>query len=146
VVDGDILPDITFTTADTPIGGLQTWPLLRVTDDDNNDSKRKLINLHADLRKIIKAQNYTTLRTINTIHNTILRKAREVGADHITHVYSTAPYWARSYSLEVAWGVHVHGCCKKHGSTPIYAQNASPPSTTPTSRGAADYKTQNDAP
>ena len=43
--------------------------------DDNNDNTCKLTNLHADLRKITKAQNYTTLRTNNTIYNTILRKS-----------------------------------------------------------------------
>jgi hypothetical protein len=43
-VDGDILRNITFTTADPPIGGLRSKP---VTYDDKNDSKSKLSTLHA---------------------------------------------------------------------------------------------------
>ena len=79
-MDGDTLPDIIFTSADPQIGGLRTWPLIKVTHADNKCSKT---NSHADLRKIIKAQNHATPRTNNTIYNTILRKARESGADHI---------------------------------------------------------------
>ena len=76
VVDGDTLPDIRFTSVDPPIGGLRTWPLIKVTHADTNCSRNKLTNLHTYLRKIIKARNYPTPRTNNTIYNTILRKAR----------------------------------------------------------------------
>jgi len=89
VVDGGTLMDITFTSADPPIGGLRTWPLIRDTHDDNNCSKKKLTNLHAGLRKITKAQNHATPGTNNTIYITILRKARGAGADHIIQGYST---------------------------------------------------------
>ena len=91
VVDGDTLPDIIFTFADPLIGGLRTWPLISVTHADNNCNKNKLTNLHAYLRKIMKAQNHATPRTNNTIYSTILRTARESRADHIIHGYSTAP-------------------------------------------------------
>ena len=50
VVSGDTLSDIIFTIVDPPIGGLRTWPLIKVTHADNNFSKNELINLHADLR------------------------------------------------------------------------------------------------
>ncbi len=39
VVDEDTLPDYIFTSSDPPIGGLQTWPLIKVTHADNNCSK-----------------------------------------------------------------------------------------------------------
>ena len=54
MVDGDVLPDITFTSANPPIGGLRTWPLIRVTHVDNICGKSKLTSLHAGLRKKIK--------------------------------------------------------------------------------------------
>jgi hypothetical protein len=85
VVDGDTLPDIVFTPADPPIVGLRTWPLIKATHGDSKCSKSKLTNLHASLRKIIKAHNHATPCTNNTIYSTILRKARETRADHIIH-------------------------------------------------------------
>ena len=101
-VDGDTLPDIIFAFADPPIGGLRTWPLINATDADNKCSKNKLANLHADLRKLIKAQNHATYKPNDTIYSNILRGAREKEADHTIHGYSTSPYRARRDFLEVA--------------------------------------------
>jgi len=126
VVDGDTLPEIIFADADPPIGGMRTWPLIKVTYADNNCSKSKLTNLHAGLRKIIKAQNHATPRTNNTIYRTILRKAREIGADHSIHGYSTAPYKAKRDSLEVAWWSMCTYVAENMGQHP-HAQNAYPP-------------------
>jgi hypothetical protein len=126
VVDRDTLPDIIFTSIDPLIGGLRTCPLIKFTHADNNCNKNKLTNLYADLRKIIKAQNYATPRTTNTIYITILCKARETGADHNIHGYSTASCKARRDSLEVAWGIHVHRCSRKHGPTPTCTKCISP--------------------
>ena len=117
VVDGDILPDITFTTTDPPLGGLRTCPQICSTHTNNPDGKTKLPNLHSGLRKIIKTQNHTTLHPKHTIYSTILRRARADGGDQSIHGYSTAPYRARRGSLEVTWGVNLHRCSKKHGST-----------------------------
>ena len=78
VVDGDTPLDITFTSADPPIDGLRTWPLIQVTHADSGCSKSKLADLHAGLRKIKKAQNHATPRTNNTIYSIIFRKAREI--------------------------------------------------------------------
>ncbi len=39
VVDGDTLPDIIFTSADPPIGGLRPWPLIKVTHAEKNAVK-----------------------------------------------------------------------------------------------------------
>jgi hypothetical protein len=41
MVDGDTLPEFIFTSAEPPIGGLQTWPLIKVTHADNNCSKKQ---------------------------------------------------------------------------------------------------------
>jgi hypothetical protein len=117
VVDGDILPDITFTYAGPHIGGLRTRPILRNYNPDNSTSTTKLPDLHTSLRKLIRKHSNTTLRTPNTIYNTILQSAREAGADHNINGYLHAPYRARRDYLEVAWGVHVHRCSKKHGLT-----------------------------
>jgi hypothetical protein len=126
VVEEDTHPDILFTSADPPIGGLLTWPLIKVTHDDNKCSKSKLTNFHAGPRKIIKAQNHATSRTNNTIYIITLRKARETRAYYNNHGCSTAPYKARRDSLEVAWEVHVRKCSKKHGPTPTCTKYMSP--------------------
>ena len=139
LVDEDILPNATFTAADPPIGGLRTWPQISITYIDQTNSKNKLTYLHSGLHKFVKAQNHTTLRSNNTIYSTILRKAREVGATQSIHGYSTAPYRARRDSLEVAWGVHLHRCSRKHGPT-LKCANVNPPLTTPISLGAADTR------
>jgi hypothetical protein len=125
-VDGDILPDIAFTSANSLIGGLRTWPLIRTTHVYKNGGKNKLTNLLAGLRKIIKAQNNATTLTNNTIYSTILRKAKETGADHSIHGYYTATYKTGRDSLEVAWRVHVLRCSRKMDPHP-HAQNLYPP-------------------
>jgi len=117
VVDGDILPDITYTDADLLIGGLRTWPILRDPKPDNSTSTTKLQDLHTSLRKLTRKHSITTMRAPNTIYNTILQSARDAGADHTIHGYSHATYRSREDSLEVAWGVHVHICSRKHGPT-----------------------------
>jgi hypothetical protein len=95
IVDGDILPDITFTEVDPPIGGLRTWPITRNSNLDNTTTTIKLPNLHTSLRKLIRKHRSTALKNPNTIYNTILQNAREAGADHRIHGYSQAPYRAR---------------------------------------------------
>jgi len=115
VIDDDVLPDITFTEADPPIGGLRTLCITHNPNPDNTTTIAKLPDLHTSLRKLIRKHRSTTLKTINTIYSTILQTARETGADHSIHGYSQAPYRARRDSLEVAWGVHVHICNRKNG-------------------------------
>jgi hypothetical protein len=140
VVDIDILPYVTFTAADPPIGGLRIGPQISSTHTNKPDSiKNKLTNLHSGLRKIIKAQNHTILRSNNTTYSTILRKAREAGADQSVHGYSTAPYRAIWDSLEVAWEVHVHRCSRKHGPTFTCTKCQSPLSITPILGGLQTY-------
>ena len=56
----------------------------------------------------------------------ILCDARTTGSDHTIHVYSTAPYRARRVSLEVAWGVHIHRCKRKHSPSLICNKCQSP--------------------
>ena len=41
VVDGDTIPDTIFTYAEPPMGGLQTWPMIKVIHADINYSKKK---------------------------------------------------------------------------------------------------------
>jgi len=78
------------------------------------------------LRKLIRKQSSTAVRAPNTIYITILQSEREAGADHNIHGFSHAPYRARRDSLEVAWGVHVHRCRRKHGPTLICTKCPSP--------------------
>ena len=102
VVDGNILPDITFTEADPPIGGLWTWPISRNPNPYNTTTTNKWPYLHTSLRKLTRKHRSTTLKTTNILYSTILQNAREVGADHNIHGYSKAPYRARRDSLEDA--------------------------------------------
>ena len=55
VVDGDALPDISFTEADPHIGGLRTWPQIRKTAPNKSDTIHKIINQKNDVKKPIKA-------------------------------------------------------------------------------------------
>ncbi len=52
VVDGHIPPDIIFTDADPPVGGLRTWPQIRYQNGDTPPNIAKLANLHSSLRKL----------------------------------------------------------------------------------------------
>jgi hypothetical protein len=123
-VDGDILPDIIFTQADPPIGGLRTWPYTQ--PDTKNNHKHNLTNLHTSLRRLVKSQTYNNRKATNTIYSNILKQARDNGADHSIHAYSTSPFKARRDALEVAWGVHVHRCKRKTGPSPICSKCQSP--------------------
>jgi hypothetical protein len=55
----------------------------------------------------------------STIYGQILDEARTKGSDHTIDAYSTAPFRARRDSLEVAWGVHIHRCKRKHSPSLI---------------------------
>ena len=48
VVEGHKTPDITFTDADPPIGGLRTWPQIRRTSKDTPHNVPKLADLHSN--------------------------------------------------------------------------------------------------
>ena len=102
VVEGHKTPDITFTDADPPIGGLRTWPQIRRTSKDTPPNVTKLADLHSRLRKIIRAHTSNTMTRHSTIYGKILNEARTKGSDHTIHAYSTAPFRARRNSLEVA--------------------------------------------
>ncbi len=81
---------------------------LHKNPDAINHPKHNLTNLHTSLRKLVKSQTYNNRRAANTIYNNILKQARDTGADHSIHAYSTSPFKARRDALEVALGVHVH--------------------------------------
>jgi ribonuclease HI len=51
VVDGANLPGITFEEADPPIGGLRTWPQIRLNPTDKPKHIRKLTNLKTCIKK-----------------------------------------------------------------------------------------------
>ena len=54
VVGGETMPDITFEEADPPIGGLRTWPQIRLSPTSKLEHIRKLTNLKADIKKELK--------------------------------------------------------------------------------------------
>jgi ribonuclease HI len=126
VVEGIKKLDIIFTDADPPVGGLRSWPQIRKTLKDTPPTSTKLANLHTSLRKLIQTHTSNTIIAPGTIYNHILRESRATGSDHTIHAYSTAPFRARRDSLEVAWGVHVHRCKRKHSPTLICTKCNSP--------------------
>jgi hypothetical protein len=107
-------------------GGLRTWPQIRRTSKDTPPNVTKLADLHSSLRKIIRAHMSNTRTRQSTIYGKILNKSRAKGSDHTIHAYSTAPFHARRDSLEVAWGVHIHKCKRKHSPTLICTKCQSP--------------------
>jgi len=62
----------------------------------------------------------------STIYGQILNEAITKGSDHIIHAYSTSPFRARRDSLEVAWGVHIRICKRKHSPCRICTKGQSP--------------------
>jgi hypothetical protein len=64
VVDGDALPDITFTEADPPIGGLHTWPQIRKIARNKSDTIHKITNLQTNIEKAINASKNNRTKDI----------------------------------------------------------------------------------
>jgi hypothetical protein len=126
VVEGQKTPNIIFTDADPLIRGLRTWSQIRGTKKDTTPSIHNLADLHSSLHSLIRthAPNTTTLHI--TIYGQILHDARTTGLDRTIHAYSAAPYRARRDSLEVAWGVHINRCKRKHSPSLICTKCQSP--------------------
>ena len=106
-----------FNEADPPVGGLRTWPQIRTTKPDQPDVIHKLHNLTTAIKK--QARHKRLIPPQSGIFGTLLKQARELGADHSIHAYSRSPYRSRRDSLEVAWGVHVHKLRRKTRSGPL---------------------------
>jgi ribonuclease HI len=103
VAKGHKTPDIFFTDADPPVGGLRTWPQTRQNGKGTPHTITKLADLHSSLRKLIRTHTANTTTRHSTINGQILHDARTTGSNHTIHAYSTAPFLARKDSLEVAW-------------------------------------------
>ena len=73
MVEGTITPDITFTAADPPIGGLRTWPQRRTHHPDETPIIAEIADLHNGLRKIIKNKPYTGNNSTKTAYSHILQ-------------------------------------------------------------------------
>jgi len=119
VVEGRKFPNITFTDADPPIRGLITWSQIRGTKKDTSPNIHNLADLHSSLHKLIRTHTSNNTTRRSTAYGQILHDARTRGSDHTIHAYSTTPYRARRDSLEVAWGVHIHRCKRKHSQSLI---------------------------
>ena len=97
---------------------------------DTTPNIHNLADLHSSLHKLTRTHTPNTATRHSTIYGQILHDARITGSDHIIHAYSTTPYRARRDSLEVAWGVHIHKCKRKHSPSLIYTKCQSPLSNT----------------
>jgi ribonuclease HI len=114
VVDGDNLPDITFEEADPPIGGLRTWPQLRLNTTNKPEHIRKLTNLKSGIKKELKHTNKTT--ATKGVYWKLLQAARNTRTDFSIQAYSQSPYRSRRDACELAWGSHVYRCLKKNNT------------------------------
>jgi len=101
VVDGKTRPDITFTEADPPIGGLRTWPQIKTIKPDKSTLINKIADMHNGIRKLLKTKLPKPQTSTITTYSNKLQHARELGADHNIHADSYTPYRARRDSLEV---------------------------------------------
>jgi ribonuclease HI len=68
VVEGHKTPDITFTNADPPIGGLRTWPQIRRNSKDTTPNVTNIADLHSSLRKIIRTHTSNNMTRHSTIY------------------------------------------------------------------------------
>ena len=93
VMDGDNLPDIIFEEADPPIGGLRTWPQIRLTTPNKPEHIRKLTNLKAGIKKELKITNKTA--ATKGVYGRLLQAARDTGIYFNIQAYSLSPYRSR---------------------------------------------------
>ena len=112
-------PDILFTDADPPVGGLRTWPQIRKTSKDSPSIITKLADLHSSIRKLIRTHTSNPTTSHGTIYSQILHKARTSGSNSTIYACSTSHFRARRDSFEMAWGVHIK---KKHSPSLIYTK------------------------
>ena len=101
MVDGKTRPDITFTEADTPIGGLRTWPQIKTNKPDKSTQTTKIADIPNGLRKLLKIKPPNPRTSTTTTYSNTLQRARDLGADHNIHAHSKAPFRARRDELEV---------------------------------------------
>jgi len=114
-VEGTKTPDITFTTADPPIGGLCTWPQTRTRHPDKISTITKIADLYNGLHKIIKNKPYPKKNSTNTANGHILQNGRVMRTAQIIYSYSNTLYRARRDALEVMCGIHIYRRRRKHG-------------------------------
>jgi len=126
VAEGHKAPDIIFTGADPPVGGLRTWPQTRQNGKGTAPTITKLADPHSSLRKLIRTHTPNTTTSHGTIYSHILKDAITTGSDNTIHAYSTSSFRARRDSLEVAWRVHIHRCKRKHNLSRICTKCQSP--------------------
>ncbi len=84
VVGRDALPDIGFTEADAPIGGLRTWPQIRKTAPNNSKTIHKITNLKTDIKKVIKANKDNKTKGV---FGRLLQESRGTGTDFRIQAY-----------------------------------------------------------
>ena len=115
--------------------GRRAWHQIQATNPDKITITRKITDLHTRTRKLIKCYTNTTVHPTSTTYGAILRQASATGSDHTIHAFCTSPYRARRDSLEVVWGVHIHGCNRKHGPHLTCTKYRSPLTNTHIVRG-----------
>ena len=99
VVNGDTLPEVTFAEAYPPIGGLRTWPQIRMKPTNKPDHIRKLTNLKTDIKKELGQTKNTSAP--KGVYGKLLQTARNTGTDFSIHAYSQSPYRSRRDAYEV---------------------------------------------
>jgi ribonuclease HI len=101
VVDGKTRPDITFTKADPPIGGMRTWPQIKTNKPVKSTQTIKIADIPSGLRKLLKTKPPNPRASTTMTYINILQHTGGLGAGHIIHAHSEAPYRTRRDALEV---------------------------------------------
>ena len=91
IATGDAEPDVTFSAADPPVGGLRTWPLLMECKEDDEDVLTNLIDLKTDAKKNAQKATLVSLQP-TTVFGRLLQRAKSQGADYSIHAYSKSTY------------------------------------------------------
>ena len=131
-MEGEALPDIIFTEADPPIGGLRTWPQIRKIVSNKTDTIHKITNLKTVIKRAIKANKDNRTKGI---FGRLLQEARNTDIDFSIQVYSRAPYKCKRGSYEVARGSNVYRCKRRHNVHVCSVESATNRSQTHTSWG-----------
>ncbi len=88
MVDRESPPDIIFDEADPAIGGLRTWPQLRLIIPNKLDIIHKITNIKTCIIKTIKATTHAI--TTKCVFGAFLQAARDTGTDFSIQAYSRA--------------------------------------------------------
>ena len=100
-------PDVIFTLANPPMGGLRTWPqkIVHNPKTPGNPDRTPFGNLKTDIRKITRLHPQATAYK-ESYFGKLLCDSQAKGADYSIHAHSRSSFKNRTNSLQIAWGTY----------------------------------------